>query len=48
MAVNMQGTVFALARLEIVPTIKNFICRCHMIVRDAVENYMFLRDSQLV
>ena len=27
-AVNMQGTVFTLARLKIVPTIKNLICRC--------------------
>ena len=49
-AVNMQGTVFTLARLKIVPTIKNLSCRYHlMIVRyDAVENYMFLRESQLV
>ena len=27
-AVNLQGTVFTLAGLKIVPTIKNFICRC--------------------
>ena len=26
--VNMQGTVFTLARLKTVPTIKNLICRC--------------------
>ena len=26
-AINMQGTVIALARLKIVPTIKNLICR---------------------
>ena len=49
-AVNMIGTVLTLARLKVVPTIKNLICRCFfMIVRcDAVENYMFYRDSQLV
>ena len=27
-AVNMQRTVFTLAGLKIVPTIKNVICRC--------------------
>ena len=27
-AVNMQGTVFTLARLKIVSTMKNLICRC--------------------
>ena len=27
-AANMQGTVFTLARLKMVPTIKNLICRC--------------------
>ena len=49
-AVNRQGTVFTLARLKTVPTIKNTIVNIFfMIVRcDAVENYMFLRDSQLV
>ena len=49
-AVNIQGTVITLARLKIVPPIKNLICSVFfMIVRsDAVENYMFLRDSQLV
>ena len=49
-AVNMHGTVFTLARFKIVPTIKNLIVDVlFMIVRcDAVENYMFLRDSQLV
>ena len=29
-AVNMQGTVFTIARLIIVPTIMNLICRCHL------------------
>ena len=29
-AINMQGTVFTLARLKIVPTTKNLICRCHL------------------
>ena len=49
-AVNMQGTVFTLARLKIVLTIKNlFVDVFFMIVRyDAVENYMYHRDSQLV
>ena len=49
-AVNMHGTLITLARLEIVSTIKNLICRCLlMIVRcDTVENYMFLRDSLVV
>ena len=49
-AVNMQGTVFTLVGLKIVPTIKNLIYVFFTIVRcDAVENYMFLRDSlQLV
>ena len=44
----MQGTVFTLGRLKIVPTIKNLICRCLLCdceMYDAVENYMFLRDS---
>ena len=27
-AVNMHGTMFTLARLKIVPMIKNLICRC--------------------
>ena len=43
--INKQGTGFNLARLTIVPTIKNLICRCliFMIVKyDAVENYMFI------
>ena len=46
---KMLGTMFTLARLKIVSTIKNF-CECHLkIVRcHAVENYKFLRDSQLV
>ena len=49
-AVNVQGTVFTSAKSKIVPTIMNLIYRCLlMIVRcDEVENYMFLRDSQLV
>ena len=50
-AVNMQGTVFTSAKLKIVPTINNLICKLvfTMIVKcDEVENYMFLRDSQLV
>ena len=42
-AVNLQGTVFTLARLKIVSTIKNLIFR-----HGAIENDMFLRDSQLV
>ena len=48
-AVNMQA-IFTLAGFKIVPTIKNLICRCFFkIVRcDAVENYMFLRDSLLL
>ena len=47
-SVNMQ-TVLTLAGLKIVFTIMNLICRCLVIVRcDAVENYMFIRDSQLV
>ena len=40
----MQGTWFTLARLITVPTIKNLmIVRCV-----AVDNYVFLRESQLV
>ena len=48
--INMQGTVINLARLKIVPTIKNLICRCLLYDCEmcAVENYMFLKDSQLV
>ena len=39
----MQGTVFTLARLKIVPTIKNLICRCLTFDCEmSVENYMFL------
>ena len=46
-AVNMQGTVFALAGLKIVPTIKNLTCRgLHYVRCDAVQNYMLCRDSQ--
>ena len=39
-----------LSRLKIVPTFKNLICRCLLYdcEIDAVENYMFLTDSQLV
>ena len=29
-AVNMQVTVFNLARLKIVSTVKNLICRCYL------------------
>ena len=44
--VNMQENVFTLEKLKMIPTIKNLI---FMTVRyDAVENYLFLRDSQLV
>ena len=43
----MQGTVFTLARLKIIPTIKNLICRrlLYDCTCDAVVNYMFLTDS---
>ena len=42
-AVNIQGTVFTLAGLKIVPTIKNLMCRylLYNVRCDAVENYMF-------
>ena len=38
-AVNIQGIGFTIERLKMIPTIKNLICRCIMIVRcEAVEN----------
>ena len=45
MAVNMQGTVFTLARLKIVSAIKNLICRCFFM--NAVEIVFSLVDCNM-
>ena len=47
-AVNMQGTVY-LSKIENSFYHQGFVDVFFMIVRcDAVENYMFFKDSQLV
>ena len=49
-AVNTSRTEFNLAQLKIVPFIKNLFCRCFVMIErcDAVKNYLFLRDPELV
>ena len=49
-SVNMLGIVFTLARLKIIVTIKNMLVDVFFtIVRNnAVENHIFIRNSQLV
>ena len=49
-SVNMLGIVFTLAKLNIIHTIKNMLVDVFFtIVRcDAVENHIFIRNSQLV
>ena len=49
-SINMLGIVFTLARLKIIVTIKNMLVDVFFtIVRyNAVENHIFIRNSQLV
>ena len=50
MAVNIHGIVFTLARLKIVPTIKNLICRCLLYdYKMSCRQELYVhRDSSLV